>query len=243
MMPINMPMGGMPMGGMPMPMNMPMGGMPMRGFQPRQKSNSAMIIIIVIVFLLFIGGGTAVYLMSQKSNNTQQTQTPTQPSTQQFQPTTQAPTQQSQPITQTTQPAQTTQPPPPESPYAQIFENNFTYQNDPTPGRDGSGLVWTKGCDRPWNAKYKIGCEKNGIVKEWTKELGPASTWGWQGPKIRIGPDGNTTCADEGGLVKIQRSRYGGPWEDITNNVKDFNAVDAYDRKKGRFYDNYNMDC
>ena len=112
------------------------------------------------------------------------------------------------------------------------FEDNFSYQGSNT--GDQGGMIWSKGCSTPWNTKYKIGCEKNGQV-EWSSPLGPVSHYNWQGPKIRIGPNGPTDCAKNGGKVKIQKSRNDEPWQEIT--PYNFSDNGYYDGSDSSFYD------
>ena len=128
----------------------------------------------------------------------------------------------------------------------QDFQNNFAFYGGPG---DWGGLIWTKGCSRAWDAKYKFGCEANNTVV-WSEELPagePMYHWYWQGPKIRISPNGPTKCAQSGGLVRIKRKRpysdKGAIWEDITDKVRGFDTVSAYDKKDAILYDNYKIDC
>jgi hypothetical protein len=120
------------------------------------------------------------------------------------------------------------------------FQKWFSYQGA---GIDQGGVVWTKGCNGPWAGVYKIGCEANNTTV-WSDELGPVTHWYWQGPHIRIGPNGWTKCARHGGLVRVKRSRPQQKWEDITDKVKSWgDNSKPFDRKTSIFYDNYKMDC
>ena len=107
-------------------------------------------------------------------------------------------------------------------------------------GPDQVGLTWTKSCDAPWDAQYKISCEKDGLVLagEWVPTV--VSHHNFQGPKIRLGPNGPNACAKVGGLTRVYRLRYG-TIEDVTDKLSNFDGNAQYDGKDSVFWDKYGV--
>lgn len=111
-------------------------------------------------------------------------------------------------------------------------------------GRGQGGEIWTKACAEPWNGYYKFACELNDKHSGWTDEVGPISLYNWQGPKIRVAPNGPNYCAQIGGNLKIARKRNPAHnWEDISDKVLDFTGNSVFNGKDSIFYDKYGMNC
>lgn len=111
-------------------------------------------------------------------------------------------------------------------------------------GKGQGGEVWQKPCGSPWNGYYKFSCEQNDKRSGWSDEVGPISHYNWQGPKIRVAPNGPNYCAQIGGNLKIARKRQSNQnWEDISNNVLNFEGNDKFNGKDAIFNDQYRMDC
>jgi hypothetical protein len=106
---------------------------------------------------------------------------------------------------------------------------------------DQNGLIWTKVCEgKAWNADYIFACVVNDQIA-FTDYIFPVSHEFFQGPKIRLSPDGPNFCAQIGGAFTIFRSRNSGAFQNIW--AKSFNGLTAYDGKDAIFLDDYGMDC
>ena len=116
--------------------------------------------------------------------------------------------------------------------------------------QDTKNLGYIISCGKPWNAYYKFGCtlpsslDKPGST-QYTNSFGPVSKNNWQGPDIRIAPDGQQNfCAQLGGTLSVLRQR---PDDkemlDITDQLQNSTTTDVYNGTDPVFVDNYNTDC
>jgi len=117
--------------------------------------------------------------------------------------------------------------------------------------QDTKNLGYIISCGKPWDAYYKFGCtlpssdpNKAGST-QYTNAFGPVSKNNWQGPDIRIAPDGQQNfCAQLGGTLSVLRQRPGDKeMLDITDQLQNSTTTDVYNGVDPVFVDNYNTDC
>ena len=123
----------------------------------------------------------------------------------------------------------------------QIAWKGMTYKTD----QDMSGLDYLVGCNAPWNAYYKIGCTLPDGKTMYTNPYGPVSYKNYQGPDIRIAPEGKDNyCVQMGGTLSVIRQRPGEKeMLDITDFLQNDDTTSPYNGIDPVFVDNYNTDC
>lgn len=111
--------------------------------------------------------------------------------------------------------------------------------------QDTKGLGYIISCGKPWDAFYKFGCTLPSGAKQYTNAFGPVGKNTWQGPDIRIAPEGQDNfCAQLGGTLSVLRQRPGDKeMLDITDYLQNSTTTDVYNGKDPVFVDNYNTDC
>ena len=117
------------------------------------------------------------------------------------------------------------------------IDDYFSYQGL---GPHQQGLIWAKVCDKPWNAYYIFKCTSGPTL--YSRLYAVEGNNLFQGPKIRVGPDGLNTCAKQGSTMTVWRLR-NGVGEDITDKLTSFDGTQKYDGKDAIFWDQYKMDC
>jgi hypothetical protein len=123
----------------------------------------------------------------------------------------------------------------------QIAWKGMTYKTD----QDMRGLDYLVGCNVPWNAYYKIGCTLPDGKTMYTNPYGPVSYKNYQGPDIRIAPEGKDNyCVQMGGKLSVIRQRPGDKeMLDITDFLQNDDTTGPYNGIDPVFLDNYNTDC
>jgi hypothetical protein len=123
----------------------------------------------------------------------------------------------------------------------QIAWKGMTYKTD----QDMRGLDYLVGCNAPWNAYYKIGCTLPDGKTMYTNPYGPVSYKNYQGPDIRIAPEGKDNyCVQMGGKLSVIRQRPGDKeMLDITDFLQNDDTTGPYNGIDPVFVDNYNTDC
>jgi hypothetical protein len=122
-----------------------------------------------------------------------------------------------------------------------IAWKGMTYKTD----QDLRGLDYLVSCNVPWNAYYKIGCTLPDGKTMYTNPYGPVSYKNYQGPDIRISPDGKDNyCAQMGGKLSVIRQRPGDKeMLDITEFLQNDDTTGPYNGIDPVFVDNYLTDC
>ena len=156
-----------------------------------------------------------------------------------------------------------TQPPVTQPPVTKKSDNLINFARDTTKymawdnmmyktNQDTTNLGYIISCNKPWDAYYKLGCtlpSESGMDKpgstQYTNAFGPVSKNNWQGPDIRIAPDGQQNfCAQLGGTLSVLRQRPGDKeMLDITDQLQNSTTTDVYNGSDPVFVDNYNTDC
>lgn len=194
-----------------------------------KKSNVTMIIIIIVIVVVLISSiiGSVVFF-SSKSTTTITTKLP--------QITISAPTR--PPITA-----------PPADTLITTFQpktnDSLAWENMPdSNGKNLNKLGYTLTCSKPWYAYYQIGC----TVKDktvYSKKVGPVYKGNWQGPTIRIAPDGEDNyCSQIKGTLSVLRQRSNDKsLVDITPYLMNDDRTGIYNGRDPVFTDLYKIDC
>jgi hypothetical protein len=201
-----------------------------------KKSNVTMIIIIVVIVVIVVVLissiiGSVVFFSSKSTTNT---------TTKLPQITTSAP------ITAPTRPPITA--PPADTLITKFQPNtndNLAWENMPdSDGKKLNKLGYTLTCSRPWYAYYQIGCTVNDKTV-YSKKIGPVYKDNWQGPNIRIAPDGQDNyCSQIKGTLSVLRQRPNDKsMIDITPYLMNDDRTGVYNGRDPVFTDLYKIDC
>lgn len=130
--------------------------------------------------------------------------------------------------------------------------DNIAWKNMPNVGnKNTNNLQYTIQCNKPWNAYYQIGCTlkdkaTSSYKTTYTNTFGPVRDGNWQGPNIRIAPDGeNNYCSKLGGTLSVLRRRPSdeGNMVDITPYLMNYDRTGPYNGRDPIFTDVHNIDC
>jgi hypothetical protein len=195
-----------------------------------KKSNVTMIIIIVVIVVVLISSiiGSVVFFSSKSTTKLPQITT-TRP-----------------PITAPTRPPITA---PPADALITKFQpktnDSLAWGNMPDSGsKNLNKLGYTLTCSRPWYAYYQIGCTVNDKTV-YSKKIGPVYKDNWQGPNIRIAPDGQDNyCSQIKGTLSVLRQRPNDKsMIDITPYLMNDDRTGVYNGRDPVFTDLYKIDC
>jgi hypothetical protein len=139
--------------------------------------------------------------------------------------------------------------PPPADTLITKFQPNtndsLAWENMPDSGsKNLNKLGYTLTCSKPWYAYYQVGC----TVKDktvYSKRIGPVYKGNWQGPTIRIAPDGQDNyCSQIKGTLSVLRQRPNDKsMIDITPYLMNDDRTGIYNGRDPVFTDLYKIDC
>jgi len=195
----------------------------------KKGSNMTTIIIIVVVIVIISSciAGLVFYFQSRSEKQTTTTSPPSLPQ------------QPKRPLTT---------PPPPDTLITKFQPNtndNLAWENMPdSDGKKLNKLGYTLTCSRPWYAYYQIGCTVNDKTV-YSKKIGPVYKDNWQGPNIRIAPDGQDNyCSQIKGTLSVLRQRPNDKsMIDITPYLMNDDRTGVYNGRDPVFTDLYKIDC
>ena len=195
----------------------------------KKGSNMTTIIIIVVVIVIISSciAGLVFYFQSRSEKQATTTSPPSLPQ------------QPKRPLTT---------PPPPDTLITKFQPNtndNLAWENMPdSDGKKLNKLGYTLTCSRPWYAYYQIGCTVNDKTV-YSKKIGPVYKDNWQGPNIRIAPDGQDNyCSQIKGTLSVLRQRPNDKsMIDITPYLMNDDRTGVYNGRDPVFTDLYKIDC
>lgn len=196
----------------------------------KKGSNMTTIIIIVVVIVIISSCIAGLVFYFQSRSEKQATTTTPQSS---------LPQQPKRPLTT---------PPPPDTLITKFQPNtndNLAWENMPdSDGKKLNKLGYTLTCSRPWYAYYQIGCTVNDKTV-YSKKIGPVYKDNWQGPNIRIAPDGQDNyCSQIKGTLSVLRQRPNDKsMIDITPYLMNDDRTGVYNGRDPVFTDLYKIDC
>jgi hypothetical protein len=197
----------------------------------KKGSNMTTIIIIVVVIVIISSCIAGLVFYFQSRSEKQTTTTTTSPPS--------LPQQPKRPLTT---------PPPPDTLITKFQPNtndNLAWENMPdSDGKKLNKLGYTLTCSRPWYAYYQIGCTVNDKTV-YSKKIGPVYKDNWQGPNIRIAPDGQDNyCSQIKGTLSVLRQRPNDKsMIDITPYLMNDDRTGVYNGRDPVFTDLYKIDC
>lgn len=195
-----------------------------------KKGSNMTTIIIIVVVIVIISSCIAGLVFYFQSRSEKQATTPSPPS---------LPQQPKRPLTT---------PPPPDTLITKFQPNtndNLAWENMPdSDGKKLNKLGYTLTCSRPWYAYYQIGCTVNDKTV-YSKKIGPVYKDNWQGPNIRIAPDGQDNyCSQIKGTLSVLRQRPNDKsMIDITPYLMNDDRTGVYNGRDPVFTDLYKIDC
>lgn len=196
-----------------------------------KKGSNMTTIIIIVVVIVIISSCIAGLVFYFQSRSEKQATTTTPPSS--------LPQQPKRPLTT---------PPPPDTLITKFQPNtndNLAWENMPdSDGKKLNKLGYTLTCSRPWYAYYQIGCTVNDKTV-YSKKIGPVYKDNWQGPNIRIAPDGQDNyCSQIKGTLSVLRQRPNDKsMIDITPYLMNDDRTGVYNGRDPVFTDLYKIDC